>query len=89
MVPRNLFTGTAVYPSNMAPIGLKLWENAFQTIYNFRFVDAGKKKLLNFSDSETRFSSFSIDFGGARRLLTSKSDSLTNFASGTQIFRFV
>ena len=29
---------TTVYPSNMAPIGLKLWENAFQTICNFRFL---------------------------------------------------
>ena len=31
------------------------------------------------------FSSFSMDFGGARWVLTSKSDSLMNFASGTQI----
>ena len=27
----------AVYPSNMAPFGLKLWENAFQTIPNISF----------------------------------------------------
>ena len=26
---------TAVYPPRMARIGAKLWENAFQTIYNF------------------------------------------------------
>ena len=26
---------TAVYPSNMAPIGAKLWQKAFQTICNF------------------------------------------------------
>ena len=30
---------TAVYPSNMAPIGAKLWQNAFQTICNFAFFD--------------------------------------------------
>ena len=30
-----------------------------------------------------------FDFGGVRRVLTSKSDSLMNFASGTQFFRFV
>ena len=29
----------AVYPSNMAPFGLKLWENAFQTIPNISFFD--------------------------------------------------
>ena len=31
---------TAVYPPNMAPIDLKLWQNAFQTICNFSFFDA-------------------------------------------------
>ena len=30
---------TAVYPSNMAPIGTKLWENAFQTIPHVSFFD--------------------------------------------------
>ena len=39
--------------------------------------------------SERRFSSFSVDFGGARRLLTSKSDSLMIFAPGTQLLRSV
>ena len=34
---------TAVYPSNKARIGVKLWENAFQTICNFSFFDAKKK----------------------------------------------
>ena len=33
---------TAVYPSNKAPIGAKLWENAFQTIPNTSFSDAQK-----------------------------------------------
>ena len=30
----------AVYPSRMAPIGLKLWENAFRMIWNISFFDA-------------------------------------------------
>ena len=54
VLPRNIFTGsvypsnielrTSVYPSKFAPIGLKLWENAFQTICNFRFFNSEKKK---------------------------------------------
>ena len=50
-----------------------------------------QKKLFrrNVSVSETCFSSISVNFGGARRLLTSKSDSLTNFAPGTQLLRSV
>ena len=35
---------TAVYPSNMAPISLKLCQNAFQTIPDISFFDAGHKK---------------------------------------------
>ena len=31
---------TAVYPPNMARIGAKLWQNAFQTICKFSFFDA-------------------------------------------------
>ena len=31
---------TVVYPPNMAPIGAKLWENAFQAICKFSFFDA-------------------------------------------------
>ena len=31
---------TAVYPSNMARIAVKLWQNAFQTICNLSFFDA-------------------------------------------------
>ena len=38
----------AVYPSRMAPFGLKLWENAFQTIPNISFFDAEKKFWQNF-----------------------------------------
>ena len=35
---------SAVYPSNIASIGTKLWQTAFQTICNFRFFDAANKK---------------------------------------------
>ena len=31
---------TAVYPSNMSPIGAKLWQNTFQVICNALFFDA-------------------------------------------------
>ena len=37
---------TAVYPSNMAPIGLKLGQNAFQTIPDISFFDAPKVENL-------------------------------------------
>ena len=33
---------TVVYPPNKARIGVKLWQNAFQTICNFSFFDAEK-----------------------------------------------
>ena len=39
---------TAVYPSNKARIGVKLWQNAFRTICNFSFFDAGKSFLTKF-----------------------------------------
>ena len=35
----------AVYSSRMAPIGVKLWENAFWMIWNISFFDAGQKKM--------------------------------------------
>ena len=35
---------TAIYPSSMAPIGAKLWENAFQTIPDISFFDAENNK---------------------------------------------
>ena len=35
----------AVYPSNMAPIGVKLRGNAFQTIPDISCFDAEKKKM--------------------------------------------
>ena len=36
----------AVYPSRMAPIGPKLWENAFQTIPDVSFFDAEHKNCF-------------------------------------------
>ena len=48
-----------------------------------------KKKSELFTTSELSFSSFSIDFGGARVFLTSKSRSSRFFALDGHIFRFV
>ena len=42
----------AVYPLRMAPIGFKLWENAFQTICNVSFFDAEKKCWAVFFQNE-------------------------------------
>ena len=44
----------AVYPSNMAPFGFKLWENAFQTIPNISFFDAEKIFLAKIFDENFR-----------------------------------
>ena len=54
----------AVYPSNMAPFGLKLWENAFQTIPNISFFDVEFFFLLNFFDEKLR---------GAQKIFVGKS----------------
>ena len=48
----------AVYPSNMAPFGLKLWENAFQTIPNISFFDVENKILAKFFDENFRKKKF-------------------------------
>ena len=47
-VPKKSNFRKAVYPPRMAPFGLKLWENAFQTIPDILFFDAGKKIGKNF-----------------------------------------
>ena len=39
---------TTVYPSNMAPIGLKLGQNAFRTIPDILFFDGQKVDVLRF-----------------------------------------
>ena len=43
-----------VYPSHFAPFGLKIWENAFQTIPNISFFDAEKVVLAKFFDENFR-----------------------------------
>ena len=52
---------TAVYPPRMAPIGAKLWENAFQTIPDISFFDAEKKKLTILFPGQIK----KLPFGGA------------------------
>ena len=48
----------AFYPSNMAPISVKLWENAFQTFPDISSLDAPKiSKLVS-----TFFENVGIDF---------------------------
>ena len=80
---------TSVYPSNFAPIAAKLRQRAFQTICKFRFFDAEKKFSEKNSEFFFGFSSFSVDFRGARLFLTSKSSSSRFFALDGQIFRSV
>ena len=42
------YNSGVVYPPRMAPIGVKLWENAFQTICNISFFDVRKKFWMKF-----------------------------------------
>ena len=49
---------TAVYPPRMAPFGLKLWENAFQTIPDISFFDVEKKNRRNFRIENSVFRYF-------------------------------
>ena len=53
----------------MAPFGLKLWENAFQTIPNISFFDAEKNFLANIFDENFR-----------QKKLRRKIDKLPDFA---------
>ena len=71
--------------ASMAPIGAKLRQNAFRTIYNFRFFDAEKVSEKYVFDFFT-FSSVSTVLGGARDVRMSKSDSSRYLTSGAQIF---
>ena len=48
----------AVYPPRIAPIGLKLCQNAFQTIPDVSFFDAQNKISAKFSDRNFIFSLF-------------------------------
>ena len=46
----------AVYPSNVASIGVKLWENTFQTIPDISFLDAQKSfRVIFFQKFWRRF----------------------------------
>ena len=49
---------TTVHLPNIAPIGAKLRQNAFQTICNFRFVDA--EKICSTKFSATNFGSENV-----------------------------
>ena len=80
---------TSGYPSNFAPIATKLRQRAFQTICKFRFFDVENFFSEKISDFFFGFSSFSVDFRGARLFLTSKSSSSRFFALDGQIFRSV
>ena len=85
---------TSVYPSNFAPIATKLRQRAFQTICKFRFFDDENVFSENISFFVFLFfffgfSSFSVDFRGARLFLTSESSSSRFFALDGQIFRSV
>ena len=53
---------TAVYPPRMAPISLKLWENAFQVIPDISFFDAHKYFLRQSLLAQKQFSSTSQKF---------------------------
>ena len=80
---------TAVYPSNLAWIGAKLCQNAFQTIPNVSFFDAGIFFSANFLDRKFRFSSIWRGFRESTAERTSKSDSSSNFALDGLIQRSV
>ena len=57
----------AVYPSNMAPVDVKLWENAFQTIPDISFFNAQNIFLAIFLSKilVSTFASRILHFGGA------------------------
>ena len=44
----------AVYPSNIAPIGVKLWENAVQTLPDISFFEDQNKLLAIFLSKNWR-----------------------------------
>ena len=53
---------TAIYPPRMAPIGLKLGQNAFQTIPNISFFDPAKKQIGEIGLSKILFFSILVRF---------------------------
>ena len=66
---------TAVYPSNMAPFGLKLWQNAFQMIPDIWIFDARNFFLMKFSDRKWSIKSEIVRFGGATNFWALPADS--------------
>ena len=66
--------------SNMARIGAKLCQNAFQRIPDVSFFDAQKKVFGENSDREFRFSQIWCGFRRATAERTSKSACSSNFA---------
>ena len=79
----------AIYPPRIAPFGLKLGQNAFQTIPNISCFDVEQKKITKKSDRKLSFSWFSSCFWRAMVKRTSKSDSTWNFAPDTPFLRSV
>ena len=75
----------AVYPRRMAPIGLKLWENAFQVIPDIWFFDAqsffSTKMFVGKICSSTPRKTFqqSACFGGAVQVWTLLADAPRKF----------
>ena len=78
--PRRSIRRSAVCPSNMAPIGAKLCQNAFQTIPVKSIF--GRKKIVQrkFSVSDNTFCLVRSNFGGRTGKRTSKSNSSQFFA---------
>ena len=77
----------AAYPSNMAPISVKLWENMFQTIPDISFFDAQNFGRFEFKNFGVDLLSRVLRFGGARNLSASLVESSSNiFACSSFIF---
>ena len=64
----------------MAPIDTTLWDNAFQTIPDVSFFDAGKFCLEKILDQNFRFSPFCRGFRGSAAERMSKSACSSKFA---------
>ena len=79
----------AHWPSNMAPIGAKLCQNAFQTIPIVSIFDEKTKNLARFFGLDNRFTPFWCNFGGSAHKRTSKSSSSQFFALDAPILRSV
>ena len=75
--------------SNIARIDAKLCQNAFRTISDVSFFDAGKDFPVKFSDRKFHFSLILRGFGGATAERTPKSAALSNFALDSLILKSV